>query len=82
MRIDLFSRPALVHWQCIGGPDEWIETSLAFRIQPHPDGGCTVRFWHGGWEFEDGDLPRVSYQWALSLDSLRRYCETGTGSPV
>ena len=40
-----------------------------------------VRLWHGNWEYEDGALPRCSFQWAMHLDSLRRYVETGTGTP-
>lgn len=80
MRVDLLEAPELVHWECIGGPDEWVGTSVAFRIEG--DDKTVLRFWHGGWEFEDGALPRCSFQWARYLDSLRRYCETGTGSPA
>ena len=46
-----------------------------------PPAGTRVRFWHGEWEFEDGLLPSCSFQWAMYLDSLRRYLETGTGTP-
>lgn len=89
MRVDLLEAPELVHWKCVGGPDEWVGTEIAFRIEGidadddgKPEGGSTVRFWHGGWEFEDGILPRCSFEWAMYLDSLRRYLETGTGSPA
>lgn len=49
-----------------------------------PAGGASrsiLRFWHGNWEYEDGVLPRCSFEWAMNLDSLRRYLETGAGSP-
>jgi uncharacterized protein YndB with AHSA1/START domain len=89
MRIDLLEPPELVHWECVAGPDEWIGTKIAFRIEGVDadddganDGTSIVRFWHGGWEFADGLLPRCSFQWAMYLDSLRRYVETGTGSPA
>ncbi|MCX7620274.1 MAG: SRPBCC domain-containing protein [Acidimicrobiales bacterium] len=83
MRIDALEPPELVHWLCIDGPDEWVGTSVAFRIEPAHDtpGSSVVRLWHGGWEYEDGLLPRCSFQWAMYLESLRRYLETGTGSP-
>ncbi len=81
MRIDTLEEPELVHWECTAGPDEWVGTSIAFRIEAD-DGGTLLRFWHGGWEYEDGALPRCSFQWAMYLDSLRRYAETGTGSPA
>jgi uncharacterized protein YndB with AHSA1/START domain len=80
-QIDAFDPPELAHLSCIEGPAEWPGTQLAFRIEPG-EGGTVVRFWHGGWEYEDGGLPAASFEWAMSLDSLRRYLETGTGSPV
>src|SRR5690349_15054885 len=84
--VDLLEAPELAHWQCTGGPDEWVGTSIAWRIEGVDadddgtlDGVSTVRFWHGNWEYEDGLLPSTSFEWAMRLDSLRRYLETGTG---
>ena len=89
MRVDLVEGPELAHWQCVGGPDEWVGTSIAWRIEGVDadddgtlDGVSTVRFWHGNWEYQDGLLPTASFEWAMRLDSLRRYLETGTGSPA
>ena len=86
MRIDLLEEPELVHWECVGGPDEWVGTSVAFRIETADGEGSDaevsrLRFWHGNWEYEDGLLPTCSFQWAMYLDSLRAYLETGTGRP-
>lgn len=78
---DAFDPPELVHLTCIDGPAEWPGTQLAFRIEGTPD-GTVLRFWHGGWEYEDGALPSTSFQWAMHLDSLRRALETGKGSPA
>lgn len=84
MRIDAVDAPELVQWTCIDGPDEWAGTSVAFRIEPDANdpSSSVVRLWHGNWEYENGVMPRVSFRWALELDSLRRYLETGTGSPA
>jgi uncharacterized protein YndB with AHSA1/START domain len=68
--------PAMAHLTCIAGPEEWPGTQVAFRIEAEPDRGTTVRFWHGGWEYEDGALPRCSFQWAMYLDALRRSLES------
>jgi len=68
--------PALAHLTCLGGPEEWPGTQIAFRIESAADGGTTLRFWHGGWEYEDGALPRCSFRWALLLDALRRSLES------
>lgn len=89
LRMDLLEAPELAHWECVGGPDEWVGTSIAWRIESVdadddgvPDGVSIVRFWHGNWEYQDGLLPSTSFGWAMRLDSLRRYLETGTGTPV
>jgi hypothetical protein len=88
-RIDVADRPEVVLWECVQGPSEWIGTSVAFRIEELPAdvadevGGpvSIVRFWHGGWPYENGLMPRASFQWAMLLDSLRQYLVTGTGRP-
>jgi uncharacterized protein YndB with AHSA1/START domain len=84
MRIDATDAPELVQWTCVDGPDEWAGTSVAFRIEPDREdtSASVVRFWHGNWEYENGVMPRASFQWARYLDSLRAYLETGTGSPA
>src|SRR5690349_3509685 len=82
MRIDLVEEPGLVHWQCVGGPDEWVGTSIAWRIEGVDadddgtlDGVSNVRFWHGNWEYQDGLLPTTSFEWAMRLDRLREALE-------
>ena len=30
-----------------------------------------VNFWHGGWPYEDGLMPKASFDWALRLAALR-----------
>jgi uncharacterized protein YndB with AHSA1/START domain len=80
MRIDLIDAPDLAHWQCTAGPAEWVGTSVAWRIEGVDadddgtlDGVCRVRFWHGGWEYQDGLLPTTSFEWAMRLDALRTH---------
>ncbi|MEZ5142394.1 MAG: SRPBCC domain-containing protein [Acidimicrobiales bacterium] len=83
MRIEALEPPELVQWTCLHGPDEWVDTTIAFRIEPGAVGtSSVVRLWHGDWEYEDGIMPRVSFRWAIALESLRLYLETGTGDPA
>jgi hypothetical protein len=81
LRIDALEPTSLAHLTCTEGPEEWPGTQVAFRLDEH-EGATVVRFWHGGWEYEDGAMPSCSFQWAMYLDSLRRFCETGQGSPA
>jgi uncharacterized protein YndB with AHSA1/START domain len=82
----LVEAPEIVQWECVDGPQEWVGTSVALRIEQLPadiTGGepvSVVRFWHGGWAYEDGLMPRVSFQWALLLESLRQYAESRAAS--
>jgi hypothetical protein len=85
LRVDTLEPPLLAHLTCVDGPEEWPGTQIAFRVEVDPADGpaCSiVRFWHGGWEYEDGTMPRASFQWAMDLDSLRRVLEGGTGTPA
>ena len=76
LRVDTLDPPVLAHLTCIDGPEEWPGTQVAFRLEPTPDAtGTVVRFWHGGWEYEDGVMPRVSFEWALRLEALRQVVE-------
>jgi uncharacterized protein YndB with AHSA1/START domain len=86
-RVDLLDPTSivkLVHWQVSDGPDEWIGTTVAFRIEGvdttgdgRADAGTVVRFWHGGWELSDGALPRASFGWAMALARLRHVLAPG-----
>jgi hypothetical protein len=90
VRVDLTERPEAVQWECVQGPREWVGTTVAFRIEGRPprlapeaapsvpDGPVSVvRFWHGGWAYEDGLLPRASFDWAMRLARLRHTLEAG-----
>jgi uncharacterized protein YndB with AHSA1/START domain len=82
-RIDEIEAPVIALLTCVEGPDEWPNTQLAFRLRPEPDGqGTIIRLWHGNWEYEDGILPRCSFEWAMRLDGLRRYLEAADGAPT
>lgn len=76
LRVDTLEAPELAHFRVLEGPEEWEGTEIALRVEPTADGtGSVVRFWHGGFEYEDGVLPSVSFAWALRLEALRRTLE-------
>jgi uncharacterized protein YndB with AHSA1/START domain len=88
LQAQMAEAPEIIQWDCVQGPDEWVGTSVALRIEELPEeenarSVSLVRFWHGGWPYEDGLMPRASFQWAMLLDALRRYVEAGgAGSPA
>ena len=80
MRIERLEEPRLVKWRCIGGPAEWVNTDVIFRLTEEPD-GTVVRFQHLKWKSLDGFLPHCSYKWAFFLRSLKFYLERDAGMP-
>ena len=79
MRVDTIA-PDEVSWTCVGGPDEWVGTTLHWRLRPAGD-ATTLRFEHRGWRREDGAFAPCSYTWAMILERLDRYAVDGTRDP-
>ena len=69
-----------VLWECVEGDVQWLGTTIAFEIEPVA-GGIELRFYHAGWEAETELFGHCNYQWAVYLQSLKSYLETGKGRP-
>jgi uncharacterized protein YndB with AHSA1/START domain len=78
----LETRPAeRVTWRVVGGPDEWIGTTIDWKLQR--DGDWTiVLFEHRGWKEPVEFMNHCSTKWATFLLSLKALVETGTGAPA
>jgi uncharacterized protein YndB with AHSA1/START domain len=69
-----------VGWQVIGGPEEWIGTTIDWDLQQ--DGDYTiVMFKHEGWKEPVDFMYHCSTKWGSYLMSLKALVETGTGAP-
>ena len=69
-----------VGWVVVGGPDDWIGTTLTFDIRE--DGDFTiVLFTHAGWTEPVEFMHHCSTKWAVFLLSLKALLETGEGAP-
>ena len=73
----------LVAWTCVGGHDPWRSNSFRFELEPSDgEDRTTVRFWQEyAVELPDDAFGSYNYNWGYYLESLRLYCETGTGKP-
>jgi len=75
------SRPyELVSWQCVDGLDDWIGTTLDFKLDEN-EGKTRVRFDHAGWLQENDFYAGCSFTWGRFLESLRQFCQAGKGEP-
>lgn len=78
----LEQRPgALVRWEVVDGPPEWIGTQIRFDLA-RTDGFTIVLFRHEGWREPVEFMYHCSTKWAVFLMSLKRLVETGKGEPA
>ncbi len=69
-----------VVWKVVGGPEEWIGTTVDWQLRQ--DGEFTiVLFKHQGWKEPVEFMHHCSTKWATYLVSLKSLVETGTGAP-
>lgn len=78
----LETRPAdHVRWRVADGPEEWIGTTIDFKLRQ--EGGYTiVLFEHQGWREPVEFMNHCSTKWASYLLSLKSLVETGRGAPA
>ena len=74
-------RPAaLVLWEVLDGPAEWIGTKISFDLKQEDDYSI-VLFKHAGWKEPVEFMHHCSTKWAIFLMSLKSLLETGKGAP-
>jgi uncharacterized protein YndB with AHSA1/START domain len=70
-----------VVWRVVDGPEEWIGTTIDWRLRQ--DGDYTiVLFAHAGWSEPVEFMHHCSTKWGSYLLSLKSFVETGTGAPA
>ncbi|BCJ48229.1 activator of HSP90 ATPase [Actinoplanes ianthinogenes] len=76
------TRPAeRVTWRVVDGPEEWIGTTIDWRLRR--DGDYTIiLFEHQGWKEPVEFMNHCSTKWATYLLSLKALVETGAGAPA
>ncbi|HVK25914.1 MAG TPA: SRPBCC domain-containing protein [Actinokineospora sp.] len=69
-----------VVWEVVDGPEEWIGTTVDFRLE-EVDDFTNVLFHHQGWKEPVEFMHHCSTKWAVYLVSLKSLVETGKGAP-
>jgi uncharacterized protein YndB with AHSA1/START domain len=70
-----------VTWKVVGGPDEWIGTTVDWDLRPAGE-YTIVHFKHEGWKEPVEFMHHCSTKWATYLMSLKSLVETGAGQPA
>lgn len=69
-----------VHWRCISGPEDWIDTEIVFDLSVE-DPYTIVLFHHDNWREQSESMAHCSMKWATFLLSLKNLVESGKGKP-
>jgi uncharacterized protein YndB with AHSA1/START domain len=69
-----------VGWRCVGGPDEWVGTTLTFDLKP-AEGETVVLFTHADWREPVEFMHHCSTKWAYFLIGLKAGLEGGEATP-
>jgi uncharacterized protein YndB with AHSA1/START domain len=70
----------LVHWKCMKGPKEWVNTEVFFQLK-WKDDQTFVIFKHADWKEPVEFMHHCSTKWAVFLLSLRDWLERSEGRP-
>lgn len=91
MQIESLQPNTEVRWKCIDGhihspgrltkTNEWIGTTMVFRLEPRSPSGTLLYFEHVGLTPQIQCYDICTQGWGHFLGSLRQYAETGTGTP-
>jgi uncharacterized protein YndB with AHSA1/START domain len=69
-----------IKWKCVGGPGEWLGTTLTFDLKKEGK-ETVVQFSHRGWKKPSAFFRHCSCKWAYFLLSLKSLVEDGRGTP-
>jgi uncharacterized protein YndB with AHSA1/START domain len=82
MQITRLDENRELEWRCVGGHANWQDNTFRFELVALGDQRTKLRFWQDyAVELSDDDYGVYNFNWGYYLESLRVFCETGTGTP-
>jgi uncharacterized protein YndB with AHSA1/START domain len=67
-----------ITWECVASPHGWVGHTFTIKLDDN-EGKTRVRFSHDGWKENDDYYAICSFSWGRYMESLRQYCQTGSG---
>lgn len=80
LEVDQLEANQRVVWKAVSGVPDWPGTSITWDLVP-TETGTKLLFGHLNFASVEGSLPYTGYNWAWYIISLKKYVETGVGSP-
>ena len=72
---------ALVEWVCVAGHDNWQDNRFLFRLRADGEATSLQFVQEYAQELDDDTYGTYNFNWGYYLNSLKKYCETGVGTP-
>ena len=73
--------PGLVEWRCVGGHPNWQDDVFTFALR-EAGGETSLRFVQQySRELDDDTYGTYNFNWGYYLNSLKKLCEEGAGTP-
>lgn len=81
MKVTNLNEDTLVEWECVSGHDNWQDNIFSFELRS--EGNTTKLMFNQIYaqELSDEIYGTYNYNWGYYLNSLKKFCETGTGVP-
>jgi uncharacterized protein YndB with AHSA1/START domain len=82
MQITKLVPGAELAWKCVGGHDNWADSTFRFTLERTGERAMRLRFWQEyATELNDDYYGVYNFNWGYFMESLRAYCVTGKGTP-
>lgn len=81
MEITALEPSRLVTWKCVGGHEPWTDNTFRFAIEARGEASLLLFQQEYARELSDEQYGVYNYNWGYYLNSLKRLCERGVGTP-
>ncbi len=71
----------LVRWSCVAGHPNWHSNTFSFTLEERNSETALQFVQQYAQELSDETYGTYNFNWGYYLNSLKLYCETGTGTP-
>ena len=78
MKVVVVNSGEKIVWECVESNHGWKGNTFVFMLDENL-GKTRVRFSHNGWKEQDDFYAICNFAWGRYMESLRQYCQTGTG---
>ena len=81
MKVKQLATDQRVEWQCVDGHDNWRDNTFSFDLQEDKGETGLMFIQEYAQELSDEVYGTYNFNWGYYLNSLKRMCEDGAGTP-